>query len=577
MKMAFLGSTIIFFTLLLNFTPFLSDSSYAFVPGDYFDLSIKVNPSDKKEVRPSIAIDELGNAHILWEDYRNGNSDIYYTSWDASSPYKYTTEGFSNEIKVSDSEGSFSQRNPDIAVDKNGMIYAVWEDNRKGSDFDIYFAKSSDGKTFSKNIIVNDYIGDANQLNPEIVVDSDGVIYVAYEDDRLGKSDIYLTRSLDGGLTFGPSVRVNNETEGYQSYPSMVVNQTGVLFIAWQDSRNGNWDVYFTYSETLGVDFHEEVRINEISEGNQMQPSITTYVTYPTYQNYTYVVWVDDRDGEQDLWGCFVSISYSENNGNNGDNRANNANITPMKNVIIHGEQSSEQSCPSVYSDAKGMLYILWHDVVPGNSSIKLTRSYDGEQFENITVIGESTNSKTDGVLGVNYRLGILCIVWVELDNIYFTYSGKVDLYLGSSAVILSPAHPNDKEETKIYLSVSNLGSVGVKNIRVQFCDYYNESGTNNTLLSTKLEDIEYIKPEGYIKLEIKDTFKKGRHLLKFTADIDDRYIEIDEENNEHVFELKVEEGGLVTTDLAILIGSAIFCAIAIFLAVYYVTRDSRD
>jgi subtilase family serine protease len=92
-------------------------------------------------------------------------------------------------------------------------------------------------------------------------------------------------------------------------------------------------------------------------------------------------------------------------------------------------------------------------------------------------------------------------------------------------------------------------------------------------LLSNKVYVIEYIKPEGFIKIEIKETLKKGRHLLKFTADIDNIYIEIDEENNEHTLEVKVEEGGVFTTDLAILIGSTIFCAVAIFLLVYYVTR----
>ncbi len=544
----------VLFGVIILCIPLFSHCGMGAQPGDYFDNSMPASPSNKTQSAPAIAVDKLGNAHIVWEDYREGNSDIYYACWNASSPYKHTSEGFSKAIKISDAGGSFSQQNPEIAVDGRGTIYAVWEDNRKGTDFDIYFAKSTDGKTFSPNKIVNDYTGNANQLDPDIVVDADGMIYIAYDDDRLGKTDVYVTRSMDGGTTFSPSVRVNNMTDGMQSYPSLAVNQSGAVFVAWQDSRNSTWDVYLACSDTMCASFYNEVRVNDLSDGNQMHPSLTVAGGAP------FVAWTDDRDGEQDLYGASASFV--------------NGSIVPGANVPICCENSSEQTSPTVQSDGNEGIYIMWHNNVPGSSSIMLARSFGGNTFENATKVGDTMQAKSEACFAIEPRLGLKCVAWVESNAVFFTYSGKVDFVIDASSVILSPAHPNDKERTRVYVKISNTGSVGAGGVELSFLDFFNETGANSSVVSKKTMVASYIKPKGYVKLQFNDTFKKGHHIFSFYVDPQDKYYELDENNNQVSVEVEVEEGGIITTDLVMLIVAAIFAFVAIALAAYFTTRQ---
>ncbi|UCE74117.1 MAG: hypothetical protein JSV56_00050, partial [Methanomassiliicoccales archaeon] len=78
-----------------------------------------------------------------------------------------------------------------------------------------------------------------------ITINSDGYMCVAWEG---GSIDIYFANSTDGGAIFSPSQRVNDDIGAdYQRLPSLALrNRT--IYIAWQDNRNGNYDIYFSRS-----------------------------------------------------------------------------------------------------------------------------------------------------------------------------------------------------------------------------------------------------------------------------------------------------------------------------------------
>ncbi len=85
---------------------------------------------------PSVAA-HLDDACAAWQDNRLGDNDIFFT---ASGDGGAT---FGVDERVDDTgTGSSNQYNPDVAIDRKNEItrcYAVWEDTRDG-DSDIYFA-----------------------------------------------------------------------------------------------------------------------------------------------------------------------------------------------------------------------------------------------------------------------------------------------------------------------------------------------------------------------------------------------------------------------------------------------------
>lgn len=104
---------------------------------------------------------------------------------------------------------------PQIAADANG-VYLVWDDFGSG-DADILFSRSANGGvSWTPPIRVNDL--SANQQFFPTISASGGSINIAYYDSRFDDGgtitalDLFFTRSVDGGLSFLPSIRVTSQS-----------------------------------------------------------------------------------------------------------------------------------------------------------------------------------------------------------------------------------------------------------------------------------------------------------------------------------------------------------------------------
>ncbi|MFA4935041.1 MAG: hypothetical protein WC568_04315, partial [Candidatus Methanoperedens sp.] len=93
-----------------------------------------------------------------------------------------------------------NQMHPSIAV-RYGEIFVVWEDEREGAS-NIYFSKSirrNDSPEFDKNIRVNDISG--KHYDPQIEISQDN-IYVVWQAEKYPVETPYLntgTMGTDGG------------------------------------------------------------------------------------------------------------------------------------------------------------------------------------------------------------------------------------------------------------------------------------------------------------------------------------------------------------------------------------------
>jgi hypothetical protein len=208
--------------------------------------------------------------YAVWYDVRSGNADVYFAK---------STDGgrtFGPNKKVNDDTTTSVQYKPGIGVDGDGIIYVAWRDGRKGNA-DIFFARSTDdGKTFSRNIQLNDDRGLAYQGNPTLAVGPKGVVAVAWSDARNEKDDIYMTVSRDQGRTFSANRRVNDDPETpAHSHPSVAVDGQGTIYAAWEDYRNDNSDIYLAKSLDGGATFTPNRKVNDdTGSAPQISPSL---------------------------------------------------------------------------------------------------------------------------------------------------------------------------------------------------------------------------------------------------------------------------------------------------------------
>lgn len=184
----------------------------------------------------------MSNIYVVWQDNRLGRWDIYFTK---------STDGGLNwqhpDIPITDSlEGGHTKS---VMEQYSDTLYLTWS-NSIGDSSHIYFGKSTDfGDTWFTRRISN--VDTLERGLPSMDVRG-SLISVVWQDERSGESHIYFSGSADGGLNWSDDIRIDDGTGGEKYHPSVGIDGWGDIYAAWDDKRNGNAQIYFAKSEDGG-------------------------------------------------------------------------------------------------------------------------------------------------------------------------------------------------------------------------------------------------------------------------------------------------------------------------------------
>jgi hypothetical protein len=306
------------------------------------DVSGSASSSDLWERPSALAVNGSGNAYALWTDERNGNLDIYFA-------YRPAGGVWEANLRVDDDPGTADQRDPAVAVDGAGNVYAAWTDQRRGNT-DVYFAYRPAGGLWSNQTRINDDPGTAAQSSPAIAVDGSGNAYAAWTDERDDYGDIYFAYRSAGG-TWGTNVRVNDDAEEQGQWsPTIGVDGAGNAYAAWTDERDLS-EIYFAY-RPAGAAWGANERINDqlgTADPWGLGPAIAIDGTSDAC-----VVWTDYRHENEDIYAVYRP--------------AGGAWTT---NVLMNDDPGAAQSeTPAVAVDGAGNTYAVWADRRNGNWDI---------------------------------------------------------------------------------------------------------------------------------------------------------------------------------------------------------------
>lgn len=197
-------------------------------------------------------------------------------------------------------------------VDPNSnAIYITWTQfDKYGSEViedesNILFSKSVDGgESWSEAIRINEIAGncldgDSTTEGAVPAVGPDGTIYVTWAN----QSKLFFDKSTDGGETWMDQDQVIAEQSGgwdieisgvqrANGMPVTVCDTAGNLFVNWVDDRNGNYDVWYIRSTDGGANWSEAKRINsDTGKADQF----FTWMCVDPVSNYLYAVFYDRR------------------------------------------------------------------------------------------------------------------------------------------------------------------------------------------------------------------------------------------------------------------------------------------
>jgi hypothetical protein len=230
---------------------------------------------------------------ISWNDYRDGNDEIYFARLNSSGTKISSDERITN--------AALRSYSPSLVW--TGSDYGVsFHDYRDGTGSDppeIYFARIAccddvDSDTYSE------CAGDCNDqeaaVNPGATELCDGI------DNNCDGSideDVLCDTDTENPGKNGDDDPVTDDDGNDSFYSSMDWNgsEYGVV---WEDERDGNFEIYFTRLDTSGAEIGSNIRISNNS-GSSLRPEIK-------WAGDKYgVAWYDDSDGNEEIY--FTTLS----------------------------------------------------------------------------------------------------------------------------------------------------------------------------------------------------------------------------------------------------------------------------
>jgi hypothetical protein len=136
---------------------------------------------------------------------------------------------------------------PAVAVSPDGKKFAAaWKDLRTGrNDPHVYWSVSDSPNSFEDSPICFEV--HAKQDHPTITFDSQGRVWVAWEDTRSGSRQIWARSSADsdsGGIVSDPS-------HGDASFPAVAANARGVALV-YEVVYRGKKSIMFRWLQAPG-------------------------------------------------------------------------------------------------------------------------------------------------------------------------------------------------------------------------------------------------------------------------------------------------------------------------------------
>ncbi len=198
---------------------------------------------------PYTIIDTDYNIYVVWQDDRDGNG-LYNIYFSYSSNLGAT---YSADICLSDSALNLNYRYPWLIKGRQTHdIYVVWQALAADNFWDVYLVRSSDGgATFSAPDTIRGITISNNQNSevnfgplPRVALSAnDSILYLAWADGAGNSATrVKCARSTDGGNTFFGDVIVNTNLAGVARHPSIAVDDSDVVHIAYEQGSGTNQD-----------------------------------------------------------------------------------------------------------------------------------------------------------------------------------------------------------------------------------------------------------------------------------------------------------------------------------------------
>ena len=230
---------------------------------------------------PRIALDSNEALNVVYGDTTGGVRRVQFIrSEDLGATFS------DSKLLSGSSTAAFE---PEITVDPDDAINVAWADEDSGAGV-IMFSRSTDGgATFSEPVAVSKGTGSATQVH--IASDSAGRLHIVYM-QQLGEEEIqvFYARSADHGQTFSEPVNISNKSEALVNKPLVTTFEDSTVYVAFQNEVRRDMQVYLMKSEDAGLTFSEP---KQVSNANNQCGRAHSAAMVVDSEGTLHIVWID--------------------------------------------------------------------------------------------------------------------------------------------------------------------------------------------------------------------------------------------------------------------------------------------
>jgi LPXTG-motif cell wall-anchored protein len=245
-------------------------------------LSSSISGEDADD--PQLTVGANGLITVVWE-YNNGTDDIIQS--------RSTLDGIT-WTPVFDLTGSGEDAfDPRLAVTPAGVTLAFWETD-DGQSWRIQSRSTSNGTSWTDIVGVSGVWAEEDAYNPQVTVNSNGLVLVVFELDSGSTSIIRSSFSSDGLIwSGGPISSIEGDSLGQQ----VTVNSSGLFTAVWVDE--GTDDIIQSSSSMDGINWSPIKNLSAAGRDSQ-DPQLTV-----NSAGIFVVVWEGDKseqDSDDVIW-----------------------------------------------------------------------------------------------------------------------------------------------------------------------------------------------------------------------------------------------------------------------------------
>jgi hypothetical protein len=252
---------------------------------------------DSVQTDVHIVSDDSAGAIIVWTDYRYGSADLDIYAQRINT-YGDTLWDSNGKVVI---EVLANQNYPYVISDGTGGAIIAWRDYRDDGDGDVYVQNIDANGNYNWAALGVPVCTDTTeQIQHCLASDDSGGVFLAWRDARNGADDIYAQRVNASGDTLWPANGVPICTATNTQYdPRITADGFGGAIISWADARNGiDYDIYAQRIDASGDTLWPANGVPICTAAEyQFDPQIAN-----DNLGGAYIVWQDDRGAHYDIY-----------------------------------------------------------------------------------------------------------------------------------------------------------------------------------------------------------------------------------------------------------------------------------